>query len=242
VLIGVPRRFFHRAAQGLCIRDAAVPISLPSRLLERRYDVVSAERQAASANAQIGRRGSGFLPDSRSGGARWLCEQPVRSPHLDAQPLLDLGSHAGRDPVLRRSPPGRGARNACDLRRRRGHLPASRAHSVSERRRQHVVLESSSARDQAYTSIYQRNQTLFEHTRAQREIGAASEQSLLNVQLTLLSASRIFWTASVAHSKQRDLDQEPRGRLAVDESREAAATTSMVQHTGTGLAERLAAR
>jgi len=32
----------------------AVPISLPSRLLERRYDVVSAERQAASANAQIG--------------------------------------------------------------------------------------------------------------------------------------------------------------------------------------------
>jgi outer membrane protein TolC len=43
---------------------------------------------------------------------------------------------------------------------------------------------------EAYNTIYQRNQTLFDHTRAQREIGAASEQSLLNEELTLLSAKQ----------------------------------------------------
>jgi outer membrane protein TolC len=43
---------------------------------------------------------------------------------------------------------------------------------------------------QAYTDIYQRNQKLFASIRAQREAGTASQQNLLNEQLTLLTAQQ----------------------------------------------------
>ena len=40
----------------------AEPLALPSQLLERRYDVVNAERTAASANAKIGVAQTAFFP------------------------------------------------------------------------------------------------------------------------------------------------------------------------------------
>jgi outer membrane protein TolC len=97
---------------------------------------------------------------------------------------------------------------------------------------------------QAYTTIYQRTQTLFDHTRAQREIGTASEQSLLNERLTLLSAKQNLEDSQALLTQSSvTLIKNLGGGWQWDESREAAtATTSRDQHTGTGPAESLAAR
>jgi outer membrane protein TolC len=97
---------------------------------------------------------------------------------------------------------------------------------------------------QAYTTIYQRTQTLFDHTRAQRDIGAASQQTLLNEQLTLLSAKQnLLDSQALLAQSSVTLIKNLGGGWQWDESREApTATTSRVQSTGTGPAESLAAQ
>jgi outer membrane protein TolC len=96
----------------------------------------------------------------------------------------------------------------------------------------------------AYTTIDQRNQTLFDHTRAQREVGTASEQSLKNVQLTLLSAKQnLLDSQALLTQSSVTLIKNLGGGWQWDDSREApTATTSSVRHTGTGPAESLAAQ
>jgi NodT family efflux transporter outer membrane factor (OMF) lipoprotein len=63
VLTGVPPETFTIAADpDYPFVVPAVPPPLPSQLLERRYDVVSAERMAAAANAGIGLAEAAFYP------------------------------------------------------------------------------------------------------------------------------------------------------------------------------------
>jgi NodT family efflux transporter outer membrane factor (OMF) lipoprotein len=62
VLIGKAPAEFSMPQAGLDALPPVVPLVMPSELLERRPDIASAERQMASANAQIGVAKAAFYP------------------------------------------------------------------------------------------------------------------------------------------------------------------------------------
>jgi NodT family efflux transporter outer membrane factor (OMF) lipoprotein len=62
VLIGKAPSEFSLAQVGLDALPPQVPLAMPSELLERRPDIASAERQMASANAQIGVAKAAYYP------------------------------------------------------------------------------------------------------------------------------------------------------------------------------------
>ena len=62
ILIGKPPAEFSIAAEAVPTVFPAIPVELPSGLLERRPDIAAAERRAAAANAQIGVAESAFFP------------------------------------------------------------------------------------------------------------------------------------------------------------------------------------
>ena len=62
ILTGKPPAELTIAAAPITVTPPAVPVALPSELLERRPDVAAAERRVAAANAQIGVAVAGFFP------------------------------------------------------------------------------------------------------------------------------------------------------------------------------------
>ena len=62
VLIGKPPAEFTLPPLPLTTPPPAIPVGVPSELLERRPDIAAAERQVASANAQIGLAKTAYYP------------------------------------------------------------------------------------------------------------------------------------------------------------------------------------
>jgi NodT family efflux transporter outer membrane factor (OMF) lipoprotein len=62
-LIGVPATSLSLPRRALLITPPAIPTGTPSRLLERRPDIASAERRMAAANAAIGIGYAAYFPD-----------------------------------------------------------------------------------------------------------------------------------------------------------------------------------
>jgi len=63
VLIGVNPSGFSIPVRALDAKPPAIPIGVPSQLLERRPDIAASERAMAAANAQIGIATAAFYPD-----------------------------------------------------------------------------------------------------------------------------------------------------------------------------------
>ena len=179
----VPRREYAFAA-------LAVPLVLPSELLERRYDVVNAERTAASANAKIGEAKAAFFPTldlSAEVGFQHnalanLFSLPNRfwsvGPSL-AETLFDGGSRSAAVAEAR-------ATYDADVASYRGTvLSAFQSVEDSLSSCNHLREEA-----EAYASILRRNQSLFDSEHAQYTVGTASEQNLLTQQLILLQAAQ----------------------------------------------------
>lgn len=102
VLVGQPSSNFVLEATPLQGKPPAVPVDVPSHLLERRPDIAVAERNAAAASAQIGVATAAFFPTItlsgnmgyQSKGFSNLVSQPntawTLSPQI-LQPLFDGG-------------------------------------------------------------------------------------------------------------------------------------------------------
>jgi NodT family efflux transporter outer membrane factor (OMF) lipoprotein len=191
VLTGVPPGKFSIASEPhYAFVAPVVPLSLPSQLLERRYDVVSAERTVASANAGIGVAKAAFFPNltlSAQGG-------------FQHSSLANLFSVPNRfwtlGPELAGTIFDGGARTAAVHEARATYDESVAAYRLAVLSAFESVEDSLSSsnhiaqQERAYADIYQRNKRLFESEQAQFQYGSASEQNLLTQQLTLLLAQQ----------------------------------------------------
>jgi NodT family efflux transporter outer membrane factor (OMF) lipoprotein len=191
VLTGVPPETFTIAPDpDYPFLTPAVPPALPSQLLERRYDVVSAERTAAAANAGIGLAEAAFYPSltlSAEGGfahntLAHLFTVPSRfwtlGPQL-AETIFDGGA---------RTAAVRGARATYDedvANYRNTVLTAFQSVEDSLSSMNHLREQAS-----AFAKVYDSNSRLFASEQAQFNAGAVSQQSLLTQRLTLLEAEQ----------------------------------------------------
>ncbi len=101
-LVGTPAPQFALAPEVRLITPPAIPIGVPSDILERRPDVASAERAMAAANAQVGVAVASYYPSIALGGAYGVqtraFERLLESPSVIwslglslLQPILDGG-------------------------------------------------------------------------------------------------------------------------------------------------------
>ncbi|MDR5817574.1 efflux transporter outer membrane subunit [Caballeronia sp. LZ033] len=189
VLTGVPPASFSIAADpDYRFVAPAVPLALPAQLLERRYDVVSAERSAAAANAGIGVAVAAFFPTlslSADGGfahdtLAHLFTVPYRfwtlGPDL-AQTLFDGGARTAAEHEAR-------ARYDESVATYRNTVLAA-FQSVEDSLSSINHLQT---QEHAVAKVLNDNLRLFASKQAQFDAGAASQQDVLAQRLTLIQA------------------------------------------------------
>jgi NodT family efflux transporter outer membrane factor (OMF) lipoprotein len=92
ILLGKPPAEFSLAPVPITAIPPAIPMSLPSELLERRPDIAAAERRMAAANAQIGIAQAAFYPTVALGSAVGLESSSLTNLFSWPSALWSLGS------------------------------------------------------------------------------------------------------------------------------------------------------
>ncbi len=166
------------------------PLSLPSTLLLRRPDVVSAERTAAAANARIGVAEAAFFPTLdltaevgfRGSALGGLFSVPNRIWSLGPALAATLFDGGAREAALQQAH----ASYDQDVANYRGTVLAA-LQNVEDQLSSvnHLQLQVDT-----YQQVFQRNQQLFGSQQAQLLAGTVSAQSLLTQQLVLLQAEQ----------------------------------------------------
>ncbi|MFM0206272.1 efflux transporter outer membrane subunit [Paraburkholderia sediminicola] len=224
VLIGQPPAGFSVAPKlDYVFANPQVPLALPSQLLERRYDVVSAERTAASANAKIGVAEAAFFPVldlAAEGGFEHnmfahLFSLPSRVWTLGPDLAATIFDGGARSAAVREAR----ATYDEDVATYRGAvLTAFQNVEDSLSSINHLQQQT-----QSFENIYQRNQQLFASERAQLLAGTASEENMLTQQLTLLQAEQSLKDSqSLLTQGSVALIKNLGGGWQWDESRQAA--------------------
>ncbi|MGI4814350.1 MAG: efflux transporter outer membrane subunit [Janthinobacterium lividum] len=191
VLTGVPPSSLSIPAQPAYVfATPTIPLSVPSVLLERRPDVIAAERTAAAANARIGVAEAAFFPTldlSAEGGFQ----------HNTLANLFSLPNRLWTlGPDLAATIFDGGARSAAVAEARATYDEEAAAYRLAVLTAFQNVEDSLSSVNHlqteasAFQNIYQRNQQLFSSEQAQLNAGTASQQSVLTQQLLLLTAEQ----------------------------------------------------
>ncbi|RKP51988.1 efflux transporter outer membrane subunit [Pararobbsia silviterrae] len=106
-LVGVPASNFSISPDPAPLNFDAIPVDVPSTLLERRPDIAAAERRVAASNAAIGIARAAFFPDltispiigfQSTGASSWLTAPNLFwtiGPAL-TQTLFDAGAHEAK--------------------------------------------------------------------------------------------------------------------------------------------------
>ncbi|MFZ3205704.1 MAG: efflux transporter outer membrane subunit [Pseudomonas sp.] len=190
VLIGVPPSELSIAAREQLPALPAIPVALPSQLLERRPDVAAAERRVIAANAEIGVAEAAWYPDltlSATGGYRgssfadWV-SLPNRFWSLGPQLALSLFDAGGRRAELERS---EAAYDQTVAQYRQAVLDSFR--EVEDYLVQLRVLEQEAVLQQQALDAARESLRLIEN---QYRAGTVDFNSVVNVQATALSNER----------------------------------------------------
>jgi NodT family efflux transporter outer membrane factor (OMF) lipoprotein len=96
VLLGKAPADFALAPAPWTLRAPAIPVGLPSTLLERRPDIAAAERRVAAANAQIGIARSAYFPNLNLSGSYGVAGGAAAGLFSASNTLWSLGLSAAQ--------------------------------------------------------------------------------------------------------------------------------------------------
>jgi len=166
------------------------PLSLPSTLLQRRPDVIAAERTAAAANARIGVAEAAFFPNLdltaevgfRGSALGGLFNTANRIWSLGPALSATLFDGGAREAALRQAYAGYDQ----DVANYRGTVLAA-LQNVEDNL---SALNHLQRQADTFGQIHQRNQQLFASQQSQQRAGVASRQTVLTQQLLLLQSEQ----------------------------------------------------
>ncbi|MFL1547103.1 efflux transporter outer membrane subunit [Pseudomonas sp. M5A4_2d] len=191
VLVGVaPSEFSVAPRTDFTFVVPRPPLTLPSTLLQRRPDVVAAERSAASANARIGVAEAAFFPS-----LDLTAEVGYRGSALGG--LFSLPNRIWTlGPALAETIFDGGAREAAVKQAEASYDQIAANYRGTVLSALQNVEDNLSAinhlqtQADAFQQVYQRNQQLFGSQEAQLRAGTVSRETVLTQQLVLLQAEQ----------------------------------------------------
>ena len=191
VLVGVaPSEFSVAPRTDFTFVVPRPPLTLPSTLLQRRPDVVAAERSAAAANAKIGVAQAAFFPS-----LDLTAEVGYRGSALGG--LFSLPNRIWTlGPALAQTLFDGGAREAAVKQAEASYDQIAATYRGTVLSALQNVEDNLSAinhlqtQADAFQQVYQRNQQLFGSQEAQLRAGTVSREAVLTQQLVLLQAEQ----------------------------------------------------